>query len=675
MGIPWLLVRHKFPEFYFPRAIYQPEQQTFLSWIKPVYNAAGDELYKISGRKGLLFVRWKKQTMAFMSGIALLGGFVTLIYMYATPDDLESGFASTSAGSLDYRSAVLWLTFLFTIVLTFGFIFLIIFHRRDLQDSKNLSVKLEEEIFHRVVQLNNLPYTITSNEDLHQQLETICEVTIKQVSIAKKIKNIDSLQKKKRKAVQQVELYNEQEQQEGNIVMFSPPFHGKFPGKLCPSSPVRAVSYYENQAEKLTEKIEKVRQKALQSPKHAKVAFVIFEKRAIAESIVGEWDSLRKGDSRFEKCTAEIAKPYEEICWQNLGTNQRDHSVRKTISDLLIVGLAFVWTVPIAFLSNLDNLAQIPWVGQYISQVLLWNTALSGFIETIIPVLLTWLFHQLLPRFCVWISKYEKHPDLSSLHASAMEKYWIFVMLNGFVFYILFSSGIDFAKTLINNSGEIKFALENLDWSLYGLFYCTYLITMAFIDSAKSWIKPKDFVVCGFKWLVTEHKTEKRREIAFSPGGFSYHFKFAKESLFFVIVLTFSPIVPLVSLCAFLAYMLNYYADKTNVVLMAPRDPAYGKKLFLRFGLFLNCSMAITFVFWSFFFMSHEQSILAIVAPPLYALLWVISFAILWKTRKQRFSLEISESADGNVEDEKYYDWNYITSATRYEQDRELTIV
>lgn len=672
--VPWLFIRQKFPDLYFPRAKQDKKQKSIFKWITPLIKLKGEQLYQQIGRKGFLFLRWKRQALLFMCSLSFVGILLIPLYMYFTQDVAPNVFASTSASSLSSDSYLIWITFFYSVGIACTFITLVAWHRRDLIYTKKLSVTQDKDTFNRVIQLTHIPKTLVSNEDLHQQLEILTEKQIKNVSIALKIKDVDKLQEEKEDAIHELKLYREQQLKEGKEIFFHPLKWGFLPSTQKES----AIPYYESKIQQLTDEINTVYIRAKQMNKHTDIAFIIFETHEDAEEVILHWDSLKLKDTRFTKCKVEKAKPYQEIIWQHLGTRKEDHAVRKLSFDVLMVLLAFFWTVPIAFLSNLHNLSSIPFFGDYFENVLDWNVFLSDTVEQMLPVILTWLFHQLLPRFCVYLSKYEKHPDISSLHASAMEKYWIFVILNGFVFYMLFSSGIDFAKTLINNPGEIKLALEELDWALFGSFYCTYLLTMAFLDSALSYLKLKDFVVYHVRWFFVEHKHEERKRKIFETNNFSYHIQFAKESLYFAMIMTFAPIVPFVTVCAILAYVFTFLAAKTSIVLISPREPSLGRKLLLRFGVFLNASILLTFIFWSFFFLTHGNSIVSYIAIPIYLVLWIICFIVLSKTKKEKFILlphshemQSPYVTEDEESEEKYYNWEFIASPSRREQEDE----
>lgn len=674
--IPWLFIRQKIPDLYFPRAKTDGKQKTLFQWMLPVYKLRGETLYQHIGRKGFLFLRWKYQSLVFMCLLSFIGIILIPLYMYFTQEIAPTIFASTSASTLPAESYLIWVTFLYSIGIASTFIVLVMWHRKDLIYTKKLSVAQDKDTFNRVIQLTHIPKSLISNEELQQQLELLTEKSIKNVSIAWKIKKIDKLQEEKEDALHELQLYRDQQLKEGHTIYFHPLKYGFLP--ISGKEP--AILWYETKVHQLTEEIQSVYSKSKKMGKHTDVAFIILHTHQEAEEILSTWDELKQKDIRFTSCKLEKAKPYQEIIWQNLGTKVGDHSARKFAFDATMVLLAFFWTVPIAFLSNLHNLSSIPFFGDYFENVLDWNVFLSDTVEQILPVILTWLFHQLLPKFCTFLSKYEKHPDISSLHASAMEKYWIFVILNGFVFYLLFSSGIDFAKTLINNPGEIKLALEELDWALFGAFYCTYLLTMAFLDSALIYLKLKDFVVYHVKWFFVEHKNQERRKKIFESNNYSYHIQFAKESLYFAMIMTFAPIVPFVTVCAILAYIFTFLASKTTIVLISPREPAIGRKLLFRFGFFLNTSIFLTFIFWSFFFISHGHSIIAYIAIPVYIFLWLVCFFVLSRTAKEKifhhdycFEME-PPSQDEFDDEEKYFIWDYIASPSRRELEVEQNV-
>lgn len=406
------------------------------------------------------------------------------------------------------------------------------------------------------------------------------------------------------------------------------------------------------------------------------------------EYVKGNWPFSKNKQVKEEisytitKWKIESAKPPNEIIWQNIGSNPIQRNLKKTISTFFILIAALFWTIPIAFFGNLDNIALIPVIGEDFQDLFNFYPILYDYISGLLPALLTLLLFTFMPKICMIISSFENHYHQSALNTSAMEKFWIFVVFNFFIFYLLFASGIDMVQQLYENPDNFRTAFENLNWELYGTFYCNFFISMALFDGALSFIRPFELARKCFLRIIAFRGSQVQKKSIFAPGDTKFFEAFAKEAVYFGIILTFTPVVPLVAVCAFLAYVMSYLCDKTTIILCNNYDPGLGGKVLFRFMLFTNISQLLSYVFWVFFFASHGPEEIFYVAVPIYFCLWLINVGTLWwivytakipsknDTELWNFLLDVS----GEDNPSQDYSWDFVTSpdAVNEPEDRFL---
>lgn len=705
--IPWIFWRRVLPLIYFPRDINNPIQYTLLSWIPSTWLMRSSKLLRMSGMKAVLYLKWKIHMIYFFIGLTFFGSAILLPVYITQSEASESWFFRTTANALPLNSSYAWATFSFTIITSFLFQLITLRHRQGKKIKKikkKIIIKKSIEYYFiknqhqklgggylRTILIKNIPKSITENEEIKETIELLSKKKIELVSLvwksSKKI-NIFKNQEKLSKLYIAKKAYEKLMEREQERPFFRPP-KGAIPGYLTCVDPIDAIQFFDEKIEKLTKQNEKVREKAKKKKKHLGIAYVVCKSMKDCENIKANWPFHNQQKDidlqswNISQWNFEEAKPSSEILWENVGTSPIPRNIKKTISTILIFIAALFWTVPIAFFGNLDNISLIPVIGVYFQDLFNFYPFLYDYISGLLPALLTLLLFAFFPRICFLLSSLENHHHQSALNTSAMEKFWIFVVFNFFIFYLLFASGIDMIQQLYDNPNNFRTAFENLDWNLYGTFYCNFFISMAFFDGILSFIRPFELAKKCFLRVLAIRGSEVQRKIIFEPSDFKFFEGFAKEAVYFGIVLTFTPVVPLVSICAFLAYFMSYFSDKTTIVLCCNFDPGLGGKLLFRFMLFTNISQLLSYLFWIFFFASHGPEEIFYVAIPVYFGLWVFNIGTLWwivytakiptKKDTELWNFLLDNDNDDNCCEE--YSWDFITSPDAVNQPTDRFLI
>lgn len=529
--------------------------------------------------------------------------------------------------------------------------------------------------------IKNIQKSLTEPYDIHLAIEKLSKQKVELVSIiwkptdSKLFSNQAKIETYYLTRMAYETLYKNNENK--GRPMFKPPL-GFIPGYLTCKKSVDAIEYYDDELKKLKFKNSEIVENTLELKKHTGLAFVVFENIKGCEYVKNNWPFQNENTISNEialdikKWKVSDAKPYEEIIWKNLGAKKKLRNIKKTISTIFILFLALFWTVPIAFFGNLNNLVFIPIIGPVIQDFFDSFPVIFEYVSGLFPALLQLLLFHFMPSFCLKISKLEKHHHRTALYTSAMEKFWIFVLFNFFIFYMAFSSGVEMFTTLVDNPKQFRDAFENLDWSEYGSFYCNYFISMAFVDGALSFIRPYKIIKKGGRRVLAVRGSSVQKHSIFKPSRFKFYKVLAKEAVYLGIIITFAPIVPLVSVFGFLACIVQFFADKTLITLCYSYNSGTGGKMFFRFIFFLTISLMLSYIFWVLFFLAHAPKEVVYVAIPLYFALWAFTVGvILWviylnkiptKKNSELWSFLEEKEKEEKKFSEEYYSWEFVTS-------------
>ena len=225
------------------------------------------------------------------------------------------------------------------------------------------------------------------------------------------------------------------------------------PGWITFNHQVDRRRYYEDRLNCLVEKINKRQAKLEENPTkfHSKTIFILFNSYKENKEFKENFKSPKMKYFPFiNKWRIQTCKNPKDISWKNIHASKYKGVIPMLISWLIMAILAFLIAIPIAFLSQLTNMALIPGIGVGIYHVLVLSPWLQSFLESLLPSLLTMIVFAFIPPFAMFLSSFEKHHSKSSKRASAMIKMFIFYILNGFVFLIILMGGIDIAQSLKN---------------------------------------------------------------------------------------------------------------------------------------------------------------------------------------------------------------------------------
>jgi len=342
-----------------------------------------------------------------------------------------------------------------------------------------------------------------------------------------------------------------------------------------------SIDYWKAKIPQLSARVSRLQKRRLET---TGVAFVTFYKVDAAHKCLRDFyvadnrqnllasvdDQDIVSHMRARQWSVSRAPPHGELFWDYLKTGRHNRFVRRLIITVGVVVAAALWAIPISFLTNTESLVTIPGIGYVVSKVINWYPLIQQIIEGYLPSLFTSLLVVVLPDilkpFCNW-----EHPHYhSSREASLMRHYYVFVILNVFVFPLLFIGSFNSYIKIANEGFD---AFSKIDWAIQGAYFINYILQQTFTSGAMRLLRPHLLFIRQFKlryMCVSDsefHETRKRLDPLDPPS-----IRLAQMTVVLAMIQTFAVIVPLILVVGIAYFLFLYLYDKNNILHVYPRD-------------------------------------------------------------------------------------------------------
>ncbi|PFH52049.1 hypothetical protein AMATHDRAFT_57827 [Amanita thiersii Skay4041] len=251
----------------------------------------------------------------------------------------------------------------------------------------------------------------------------------------------------------------------------------------------------------------------------------------------------------------------KDIVWQNLDDGALEMTSRYALSWAALVGLIIIWAFPVSFIGTLSNLNDLCVKVSWLRWVCRAPDAVQGIIQGVLPPILLAALFALLPYILQGLAWYECIPRYSLISISVYRRFFIFLLIHGFLIVTL-SSGITRAiQDIIENPTHTVQQLAN---QLPGasVFFLTYMVTqgLAGAGSALAQIVP---LVLHYvrKWLLGRTPRQAYNVTFLMPSA-DFGVILPRLSLLATVAFAYSVLSPLINLLAFMSYIMYYFAWK-----------------------------------------------------------------------------------------------------------------
>ncbi|CAE6449878.1 unnamed protein product [Rhizoctonia solani] len=277
----------------------------------------------------------------------------------------------------------------------------------------------------------------------------------------------------------------------------------------------------------------------------------------------------------------------DDIIWDNIDDGAYEVRSRYVLSWLLTFAVIALWFIPTAFagrllpyyasflfqqteqascptwincgiLSNVDQLcAKATWL-QWICRL---PDVVQGIIQGVLPPAVIAILFLLLPIYLRAMAVFECIPRHSLVSISLYKRYYLFLVVHGFLTITLASGIISTIVPILEQpSKAVELLAKNLPNA--SIFFLTYIVANGLAGSASALAQVGPLVVHFLKKYLFGSTPRQSFEVTFMMPHADFGVLLPRMSLLCTIAFAYSVIAPVISGLALLAFVLYYVAWK-----------------------------------------------------------------------------------------------------------------
>ncbi|KAH3744510.1 early responsive to dehydration protein [Pelomyxa schiedti] len=321
---------------------------------------------------------------------------------------------------------------------------------------------------------------------------------------------------------------------------------------------VDALDYFQNSLVNSAKKIETLQSTALETAPQTASAFVTFTDALTAMKCV-QTILVSPG-----VITPSRAPHPENVLWQNQHISSWQRSLRLLAIDVVLFFLIWIWMIPVGFAVSLFSIAtleQIPG-GKDLVEAL--PASVLAILNGFLPSLVVIICFSILEPLLIFIVKLEGLLTNLEEKRTVLNLWFLFLVLNVFLVSTLANSilgALEQIKMLVDPMAVVDMLAKALpSQSAYFMNY----ILMGALSSSISLLRPQDIGLRFIKRLIA--KTDRDLRAADYPAEFDYMCYYGQTTLVFTIMLTYTPIAPLIVPFAVFYYVSHNVMHTYNVI-------------------------------------------------------------------------------------------------------------
>lgn len=318
---------------------------------------------------------------------------------------------------------------------------------------------------------------------------------------------------------------------------------------------VDTIDWCKDEIIRLTNLLEKARRKLDQHHPHNS-AFIEFHD-ILAAQIFSQIVLYQK-PLRMSKRYVDAAP--EDIIWDNLNVNPYDERIRNMISWVITIGLVILWSFPVAFIGSLSNIASLCTTAHWLSWLCQAPPRTLDVIQGVLPPVLLALIFLILPMLLRLISRYSGVPRISEIELILMTRYYIFLVIHGFVVTTL-SSGLTAAIPELSKDPSQAVTILTINLPRAAIFFMTYMITTSLTSASGALLQIFPLIMYYLKLFVLASTPRSVFDVRYQMAQPQFGTLFPNTTLLATIGLAYSitaPIMTVLALVAFTIYWVVY---------------------------------------------------------------------------------------------------------------------
>ncbi|QRW10341.1 tranport-associated late exocytosis protein [Ceratobasidium sp. AG-Ba] len=286
-------------------------------------------------------------------------------------------------------------------------------------------------------------------------------------------------------------------------------------------------------------------------------AFILFNQQIgahIAAQITVHNEPYRMAEKYTEVAPADVI-------WGNLGINPYEARIRRVISYAATAALIIFWTIPVAFVGIVSNVSQLCVRYSWLRWLCDLPDVVVGIISGVLPPVGLAILMMLLPIVLRLFARFEGIPRRTGLELSLMTRYFIFLVVHGFLIVTLSSGIVAALPGLLNNPSSIPTILaQKLPEA--STFFLTYAILQGLAGSAGGLLQAVPLILYYVKLYILGSTPRSIYNIKYSLRNVAWGTLFPAMSLIAVIGITYAIISPIINGLICVSFFLFYQVWK-----------------------------------------------------------------------------------------------------------------
>ena len=424
--------------------------------------------------------------------------------------------------------------------------------------------------------ISNIPKYINHDDDpqLLHYFNEIYPTAIQQVYICKRMEDLRSLEKQLQRTESKIYHFECQMavSDSKEVLIYSSRWLREMSCvlKYClPCIPVKkslnALTYYQEKAEKLRERIEGRKKIAFAS---TGVAFITFRKVEFCSKFISDFTlpnhpPLTSSPSinkylKISQWLVHRAPQSDDVEWENLHISSLSHFIRIVIVNIILFIALFFFTTPVAMISGVKDISShFPFISTLISSFL--STTFGNLFLTFLPSFLLLLLTFLLPHILFFTTKFEGYHTRNDRNSAGIYKVYLYQII---ALLILPSFAFTSIESLISSLSFSELIKNMKNGGLFpnGVLFIKYVLQAALLaNTCDIWRGPEIILEFIYKSRATTSKELKEAE---EVPPFVFGFEYQYFMVVFTITLFYSAVIPIIIPCGFLYLLLKHFVDK-----------------------------------------------------------------------------------------------------------------
>ncbi|TFK74613.1 DUF221-domain-containing protein [Pluteus cervinus] len=251
----------------------------------------------------------------------------------------------------------------------------------------------------------------------------------------------------------------------------------------------------------------------------------------------------------------------KDIVWRNLDDGALEMRSRFVVSWVATLGLIFAWVFPVAFIGTLSNLDDLCKNVHWLQWVCTAPEPIPGLVQGVLPPALLAIIFALLPLILRALAWYQCIPRYSLISVSVYRRFFLFLLLHGFLIVTL-TSGITRAlQGIIERPTE---TVQQLASELPGasIFFLTYMITQGLAGAGNALAQFVPLLIHFIRKWFLGRTPRQAYEVTFLMPAADFGVILPRLSLLAAITFAYSLLSPLINLLALISFAMFYLAWK-----------------------------------------------------------------------------------------------------------------